>query len=190
MLQDKGFWHVDCYYFEVVNELTGEHELKKKYFLTMFLIVCALMLMLCPRFAHARGGGRGTSGSGSVAVHGYTRSNGTYVSSHFRSAPSGLRANTWGYSDIGKQQWPGMSLRYGQTNLGGGMYQSGYPIVERSQGARMSFLRSHGYRRLPSGYEIDHIRPLSQGGADTPENMQLLTKEQHHLKTARERHKD
>lgn len=48
---------------------------------------------------------RGSSGSGShshssysggsVSVHGYTRSNGTYVSPHHRSAPDGSFSNNW-----------------------------------------------------------------------------------------------
>jgi 5-methylcytosine-specific restriction endonuclease McrA len=62
-------------------------------------------------------------------------------------------------------------------------------MVERSQSARMTFLHSHGYHDLPRGYEIDHIIPLSQGGADTSDNMQLLTIDEHHQKTARERHR-
>lgn len=53
----------------------------------------------------------------------------------------------------------------------------------RSQAQRNSFLRSQGYTQSPAGYEVDHIIPLCAGGKDTPENMQLLTKEAHKAKT-------
>lgn len=32
-----------------------------------------------------------------VSVRGYTRSNGTYVQSHHRSAPDGIRSNNWSH---------------------------------------------------------------------------------------------
>lgn len=64
---------------------------------------------------------------------------------------------------------------------------TGKPKVKRSMAMRNQFLRSKGYTEAPDGYEVDHIIPLSQGGSDTPDNMQLLTVEQHKLKTARER---
>jgi len=64
---------------------------------------------------------------------------------------------------------------------------TGYPKVKRSAKAKRKFLRSQGLSRLPYGYEIDHIIPLSQGGLDLPSNMQLLTIAQHDRKTAKER---
>lgn len=80
-------------------------------------------------------------------------------------------------------------------NVGGTNYISGEsykttgkPKVERNSSARNDFLKSKGYSKVPSGYEVDHIIPLSQGGQDTPNNMQLITKEQHKQKTAKERH--
>lgn len=39
-------------------------------------------------------------------------------------------------------------------------------------------LRSKGYTKIPKGYEVDHIQPLSKVGKDDPSNMQLLTKQQ------------
>jgi len=64
---------------------------------------------------------------------------------------------------------------------------TGKPKVKRSQSARNEFLKSNGYNTVPDGYEVDHIKPLSEGGVDETYNMQLLTKEQHKQKTARER---
>ena len=38
----------------------------------------------------------------------------------------------------------------------------------------------------PEGYEVDHIKPLHQGGTDTEDNRQLLCIECHDKKTASE----
>jgi hypothetical protein len=35
--------------------------------------------------------------------------------------------------------------------------------------------------KVPPGYEVDHITPLSIGGADAPWNMRLLDKDFHSL---------
>jgi len=64
---------------------------------------------------------------------------------------------------------------------------TGKPMVKRSEANKTKFLRNKGYSSTPYGYEIDHIKPLSEGGTDDPSNMQLLTKEQHARKTAKER---
>lgn len=156
----------------------------------MLLAVSVLAIVLSPAHVLARGRGGGYAGNGSVSVRGYYRGHGTYVAPHYRSAPTRGYANSrsdFGSSMQGRYGW---SSQYNHTSRFEGTYKTGYLKVERSQSARMTFLRMHGYSKLPAGYEIDHIRPLSQGGSDTPENMQLLTKEQHHVKTARERHKD
>jgi hypothetical protein len=64
---------------------------------------------------------------------------------------------------------------------------TGKPVVKRSETNKKIFLKSQGYNETPDGYQIDHIIPLSEGGADDPSNMQLLTISQHKSKTARER---
>jgi hypothetical protein len=58
--------------------------------------------------------------------------------------------------------------------------------VKRSESAKKEFLKSKGLKKNPSGYQIDHIKPLFEGGSDTPANMELLTIEQHKAKTERE----
>ena len=77
----------------------------------------------------------------------------------------------------------------GSTEYIQGEYYSttGNPKVVRSATNKKAFLKSKGYDQTPTGYEIDHIIPLSQGGSDHPSNMQLLTISQHKEKTARER---
>jgi len=64
---------------------------------------------------------------------------------------------------------------------------SGLPQVKRSASTREQFLKSKGYTKVPAGYEVDHIIPLSKGGKDEPSNMELLTIEQHKQKTASEK---
>jgi hypothetical protein len=45
---------------------------------------------------------------------------------------------------------------------------------ERTKSAKEKFLRMRGFKSLPPGYKVDYIVPLSQGGRDAPENMQLV----------------
>lgn len=55
--------------------------------------------------------------------------------------------------------------------------------IVRSESAKKDFLRMKGLNEIPYGMNIDHIIPLYAGGCDCPENMQLLTIEEHHHKT-------
>lgn len=64
---------------------------------------------------------------------------------------------------------------------------TGQPKVERSSNAKSEFLKSRGYDKVPNGYQVDHIFPLSKGGSDKPYNMQLIQTEQHKIKTTNER---
>tara|TARA_R110002111_G_scaffold262735_1_gene340534 strand:- start:1221 stop:1901 length:681 start_codon:yes stop_codon:yes gene_type:complete len=81
------------------------------------------------------------------------------------------------------------TYKVGNTEYYYGQYYSttGKPLVKRSETNKREFLKSKGYNEIPYGYEIDHIKPLSEGGTDDPSNMQLLTVEQHKRKTSRER---
>lgn len=51
--------------------------------------------------------------------------------------------------------------------------------VERSPLVRQAFLEMHGLEDVPSGYELHHIIPLSEGGADAPENMIIVPEDVH-----------
>ena len=64
---------------------------------------------------------------------------------------------------------------------------TGYTKVKRSKSNVRKFLKQYGLKKVPNGYEVDHIRPLSEGGSDTPDNMQLITKSYHKMKTAKEK---
>ena len=47
--------------------------------------------------------------------------------------------------------------------------------IKRSQSAKNDFKKQTGYPKGRSGYVIDHIKPLKEGGCDCPENMQWQT---------------
>ena len=57
---------------------------------------------------------------------------------------------------------------------------------KRDPEVRRKFLEKQGRKRAPAGYEVDHIKPLEDGGRDSMANMQLLTKAKHQAKTNRE----
>lgn len=91
-----------------------------------------------------------------------------------------------------------LSNLFGQSNLKhiigtteyveGKVYKTtGKQYVKRSSVEKLAFLKTLGLKRIPNGYQIDHILPLSQGGEDRIDNMQLLTVGQHKIKTAIER---
>ena len=48
--------------------------------------------------------------------------------------------------------------------------------IERDTNERSKFLKEKGLTHTPEGYQVDHIVPLSKGGADKKENMQLIPK--------------
>ena len=56
--------------------------------------------------------------------------------------------------------------------------------IQRDLSARNEFLAQHGFNSVPEGYEVHHIVPLSEGGADTPENMILVKEDLHDEITA------
>ena len=55
---------------------------------------------------------------------------------------------------------------------------------ERDLTARNEFLAAHGFDSVPEGYEVHHIVPLCEGGADSPDNMVLIKEEEHDIITA------
>ena len=49
----------------------------------------------------------------------------------------------------------------------------------RDIGARDAFLSAHGFDSVPEGDEVHQVVPLSEGGADTPDNMILVSEADH-----------
>ena len=54
----------------------------------------------------------------------------------------------------------------------------------RDLSARNEFLVTHGFASIPEGYEVHHIVPLCEGGADSHDNMVLIKTEDHDVITA------
>jgi hypothetical protein len=59
--------------------------------------------------------------------------------------------------------------------------------IQRSEAAKREFMKKTGYPHGRPGYVVDHIKPLSRGGADSPSNMQWQTKEEAKAKDKWER---
>jgi hypothetical protein len=59
--------------------------------------------------------------------------------------------------------------------------------IKRSQSAKHQFMKQTGYPHGRPGYVVDHVVPLSKGGADSPGNMQWQTKEEARAKDKWER---
>lgn len=49
--------------------------------------------------------------------------------------------------------------------------------IQRSSSERQKFLEALGLTHTPPGMQVDHIVPLSKGGADKTWNMQLISKD-------------
>ena len=63
------------------------------------------------------------------------------------------------------------------------------PHFQRNQSTKQRWLDTHGYKKVPSGKELDHKIPLSRGGTDTLRNLHLISKKSHQIKTNREARK-
>ena len=114
----------------------------------------------------------------------FAQKGGHHSSSFTYHAPK-TSSSTYHYSP------PKSTYKSGSTTyISGQQYKTtGLSKVERSSSEKEKFLKSQGYKKVPPGYEVDHIQPLSKGGQDNPSNMELLTKQQHKQKTANERRK-
>ena len=57
-----------------------------------------------------------------------------------------------------------------------GVARDSHGNIKRSESAKRQFEKQTGYPHGRPGYVVDHIKPLSKGGADSPSNMQWQTK--------------
>jgi hypothetical protein len=133
-----------------------------------FVSLVTLLIIITPSQSFAQRGSRSSSNS--------YKSQNSYISTPKSTNKSYYPSSTY---EVG-----GTKYKSGETYK-----SSGLPKIERSNSAKHEYLKSQGYKKTPAGYEIDHINPLSKGGADKPYNMQLLPKDIHKQKTANERKK-
>ena len=68
-----------------------------------------------------------------------------------------------------------------------GVQRNSHGRIARSSKAKAEFRKRSGYPHGRPGYVIDHVRPLSRGGSDTPGNMQWQTREEGRAKDHIER---
>lgn len=68
-----------------------------------------------------------------------------------------------------------------------GVPRDSHGRIKRSEAEKRKFERMTGYPHGRPGYVVDHIIPLTEGGADDPGNMQWQTKEEAKAKDRTER---
>jgi hypothetical protein len=148
------------------------------------VLLLSVLLLAVPAFARGTRGGYGHSGSHSYRSYGshshYVRSTGSpyrsrsYSGRSYRSRPSYIRQRSYGVP----------SYHSRGTSTYGGVQRDSHGRIKRSEAAKDAFKRQHpcpSTGRSSSGacpgYVIDHVKPLANGGADAPSNMQWQTKE-------------
>ena len=62
-------------------------------------------------------------------------------------------------------------------------------MQKRKTSTRQKFLKKRGLKKTPKGKEIDHKKPLVDGGTDTQKNLHLIKEATHKKKTATEARK-
>jgi hypothetical protein len=64
-----------------------------------------------------------------------------------------------------------------RSTYSSGAQRDSHGRIKRSSSEKKEFMKETGYPHGRKGYVIDHVVPLSKGGADSPSNMQWQTKE-------------
>ncbi|MGA2093667.1 MAG: HNH endonuclease signature motif containing protein [Sedimentisphaerales bacterium] len=150
-----------------------------KKLLSFLLLV--LVLSVCTSII-AKGSNSGkhlVGGSGSSHKGGHYEGGSSSIHSYsdYSSVNSGIRRRSYSSSLLTKH------IKYNHILTAIGVARDSHGKIERSESAKEEFLKEHGLTKVPPGYEVDHRIPLYAGGSDTPDNMQLLSKSQHHDKT-------
>lgn len=59
-------------------------------------------------------------------------------------------------------------------------------MTKRDPEVVKKFLKTKGLKKAPKNKEVDHKKPLADGGKDKPNNLQILNKKEHKKKTIKE----
>lgn len=122
--------------------------------------------------------------SSSTYVDGHFRKDGTYVQGHFRSTRGSGRSRAGGESSSWSTPTPRSSRARTPAPVAP-VERDASGRIKRSEKAKRDFRETNpcpvtGARKgTCPDYEIHHTVPLKDGGADTPENMQWMTDEEH-----------
>ncbi len=113
-----------------------------------------------------------------VHVRSYTRTDGTRVKAHTRSAPGARSTIPRSTRSTGTpRSTTSATVKATPTvrspKVSGGRTATGR--IARSEEAKRQFMRQTGFPNGRPGYVVDHIKPLACGGADAPSNMQWQT---------------
>ena len=169
---------------------------KTKFFLVVIFliaIICAAVMAKGSLSGKHLVGGSGSSHKGGHYVGGSSSSKSGNIGGS-SSSKSGNKSSSGSYSSSSnhssgyhRQSYSSSfsinRVHYNHVSATAGVERDLHGRIKRSESAKEEFLRGRGYTKVPPGYEVDHIIPLYAGGSDTPGNMQLLSKTQHHAKT-------
>lgn len=141
--------------------------------LPVLSVLIASVLFILLHFSHAHGSG--------VQVHGYYKSNGTYVAPYTRKAPhsSSLESQEPSSSHISppsENPYPRI-IKEHRSLKASGVPRDKRGRIKRSAAAKREFMRKTGYPEGRPGYVVDHVVALKHGGKDEPANMQWQTVE-------------
>jgi hypothetical protein len=152
------------------------HKMKVR--LISIIAILFSLIFSFPNDSFPKGGGgsyRGGSGK-------------SHKGSHYSNPATGNHYNRKGKTSqssslTGKKNYKPSSKYSSRSNYHPSVQRDSKGKIVRSESAKEDFLKSHGYTKMPKGYQVDHIIPLYAGGADHPSNMQLLTTAEHKAKT-------
>lgn len=148
----------------------------------------AILLSWAPAAAgRGRSGYGHTRGSRPYSGHAYHASSRSYSSHSYRGSYRKSTNNSHPYHAHSRSSSHRSSrshlYRAPRTLTYGTVQRDGHGRIKRSEAAKGAFKRQHPCpstgksRGACPGYVIDHVKPLANGGADDPSNMQWQTKE-------------
>jgi len=150
------------------------------------LILLFSLFIVYPENTFSKGGGKGGGKGGTyIGGSGSSHKGGHYFNpstgNHYKTRGSSVGGGSSQYSELGSRKYK--KYYSSPIKFHGSVQRDKNGQIIRSESAKEQYLKSHGYKEGPHGYQVDHIIPLYAGGCDCPSNMELLTIQAHHAKT-------